>query len=81
MIKYRAKMITCPHCEGKVNIINEGWHFTKRLNKKVQYARGLCENNDWTNYDDRCLYKTVAVPKEQLNKFFNNSIKRAQKND
>ncbi len=52
--------IQCPHCGGKIKLIMEGKHFSKRHGQRVQFARGMCINNDPFKGKDRCLYKTTA---------------------
>jgi len=65
-------LLNCPHCGGKAIFKLECKHFTKRLNKKVQYARIYCENNNPFSLSDRCLCKTVVAPVEEVIQHWNN---------
>lgn len=66
------KLLTCPHCGGQAILHKESKHFTKRLNKKVQYSRIVCiNNNPHDQTGTRCLCKTVAAPTEEVIKHWN----------
>lgn len=65
----------CPHCGGKAIIKKESKLYTKRLEKKVQYSRIYCENNNPHNQSGtRCLCKTVAAPTDEVIEHWNKRI-------
>lgn len=63
--------LSCPHCGGEIKLIMEGKHFSKRHERKVQFARGMCVNNDPFKGKDRCLYKTTAAEINEVKKHLN----------
>ncbi len=67
--------LSCPHCGGKIKLVMEGKHYSNRHGRKVQFARGMCINNDPFKGEDRCLYKTTA---SELNKVKEHLNKRAR---
>ena len=56
----------CPHCGGDIYIIDEGKNYIKHFQKKIRFARLICENNNPFDFSNRCYYKSTAGIRDRI---------------